>query len=75
MTAYIGVTAHYVAVRPGAWKLEEDLLGVVKLNGAHTGENMAQVVFELFQEFGIQKKVGRQWSHSDHRLILLYFGS
>jgi hypothetical protein len=43
MKSYLGVTAHYIS-KDG--KLEEDLVGFLRMRGSHTGQAMAKRIFD-----------------------------
>ncbi len=54
MTAYIAVTAHSISDK---WELVSGLLSFKLLSGSHSGENQAQLLYDLAWEHGIQDKV------------------
>lgn len=51
----IGVVAHYMASNG---EVKATLLGLRRLRGAHSGENMAEVVLEVLRDYGIESKIG-----------------
>ena len=53
--ALLGLTAHWIGVKSDTYHV---LLGLRHLYGAHTGENQAQVVLTLLQEYELCQKVG-----------------
>ena len=46
MVAYIGVMAHYIT---DDWELRAELLAFRDLPGSHTGENMAEVLYDILE--------------------------
>lgn len=53
--AVMGVVAHYVSVDHG---LQHIVLGIRELHGTHSGENMAEILWELLKDFDIIDKIG-----------------
>jgi hypothetical protein len=49
-----GVTIHFIDEK---FRLQQELLGFVPLSGSHTGEYMADVVYDLLDEYGIKEKL------------------
>lgn len=54
MTAYLAVTSHYI---DEDWELHADLLSFEELDGSHTGENIAEVLYNIVDKAGIKEKV------------------
>lgn len=54
MVAYIGVTAHYIT---DDWELRAELLSFRDLPGSHTGENMAEVLYDILQVARIKDRL------------------
>lgn len=54
MTAYLCVTAHFVTAE---WELRSVLLAFAELQGRHTAENTADVLYTIIKDFGIEGKV------------------
>jgi len=54
MTAYLGVTAHFLTTE---WELCSVLLAFKELQGRHTAENTAEVLYTIIKDFGIERKV------------------
>jgi hypothetical protein len=54
MTAYLGVTVHYI---DKDWGLHAELLAFDELGGSHTGENTGRVLYEILNQTGIKDKV------------------
>jgi len=52
--AYLGLVGHWIS-ESGA--KVSTMLGLRRLVGRHTGENQASLVWEVMQEFRIEKKV------------------
>ena len=53
--AILGVVAHFI---DKAGKRRSTLLALRQLQGAHTGENLAGSLLQIFDEYDIQKKIG-----------------
>jgi len=54
MTAYLGVTAHYIDKN---WEMRAELLTFDELGGSHTGENTGKVLYDILNATGIKDKV------------------
>lgn len=57
---YLSVTGHYItapASNPQEWELRSDQLAFTLLEGHHSGANIAQVLFQIIDKYGIQNKV------------------
>jgi len=54
MLICVGVTIHFIDEN---FNLQQELLGFVPLTGHHTGEYMADVVYDLLDEYGIKEKL------------------
>lgn len=57
MDAYFGITAHYVGLVDGEWRLQEDLIGFKLMRGSHTGANLAAATLDVLKDFRIINKV------------------
>ena len=57
---YLGVTVHWVHSMPESlteWSLCTLLLAFQEVKGNHSGENLANIVKEIFKEAGLLHKV------------------
>jgi len=57
---YISVTAHYVSSpvdKLNQWVLKEDQLAFTPLKGHHTRANIASIITNILNEYGISEKV------------------
>jgi hypothetical protein len=54
LVAYLAVTAHWI---DGEWDLRSELLAFLELEGSHSGENLAQELYSVLSEVGIQDKI------------------
>jgi len=52
----MAVTAHYIN---SDGYLAEHLIAFRRIKGRHTGVNVGQVLFSIFEEFGIVQKVSQ----------------
>lgn len=58
MVPYFAVTVHWVEeLKDGSWQLKNALAGFVRMQQAHTGIRMGQVLFKVMQRIGIAEKV------------------
>ena len=63
---YLGVTVHWVHSMPESpteWSLRTLLLAFQEVKGNHSGENLAKIVMEIFNEAGLSHKVCHDPSH------------
>ena len=51
---YLAVTCHWI---DASWKLQDALLEFKHVPGHHTGETLANEVFEIIERFGITEKL------------------
>ena len=57
---FLSVTAHYVfacADNPQQWELQSDQLAFTPIVGNHSGENIAKILIETIDRYGIRDKV------------------
>ena len=52
------MTAHWISVREGKWKMRAAVIGFKALLGAHSGENLGQYAVGLLDHVGIMDKTG-----------------
>ncbi len=48
-----GMSAHWIEVKDGRWKMRASMIGFKGLSGAHSGENLGRYAVELFDCVGI----------------------
>ena len=65
MKAYIAVTVHYI---DEDWELQADLLAFEELEGSHTGENLAEVLYTILETHRLKRKVCTQYLPSLEQL-------
>ena len=55
LTSFLGVTAHYIVRKEGSEHLvlRSGLLAFRHIQGSHTGENLAGILFGIIREMGI----------------------
>ena len=59
--SYFAVTGHWIEeTTPGVWKMQSGLLGFVRMNCAHTGEQLGCALFKVTERLGISHKVGSE---------------
>lgn len=55
-----GMTAHWMEVKEGKWKLRAAVIGFKALSGSHDGENLGRYAVELLDRVGIMDKTGQR---------------
>jgi hypothetical protein len=53
---FLGMTAHWIEVNAGKWKLRAEVIGFKGVSGAHTGENLGRYAVGLLDRVGIVDK-------------------
>ena len=56
--SFLGMTAHYVEVKDGRWKLKAEVIGFKSLSGAHNGQNLGRYAVGMLDHVGIMDKKG-----------------
>jgi hypothetical protein len=51
-----GMTAHWIEVKEGKWKMRAAVIGFKGLSGAHDGENLGRYSVGLLDRVGIMNK-------------------
>lgn len=54
MTAYLAVTIHWI---DKDWCLRGEILSFAEIEGSHSGENMSEILYDVFKDYGILDKV------------------
>lgn len=57
---YLSVTAHYITAppdKPDDWVLRTEQLAFKCIEGRHTGKNMARILADIIDCYGLRKKV------------------
>lgn len=57
---YLSITGHYIDVSPEnplVWKLSEEQLAFEPIEGDHSGANMAKIVVQTIDRYGLREKV------------------
>lgn len=55
---YFAVTGHWIEeMTPNQWELKSALLGFIRVNNAHNGQRLGQVLFKVLTRVGINHKV------------------
>jgi hypothetical protein len=57
-TGFEGMTAHWIEVKDGKWKMRAAVIGFKALSGAHSGENLGRYAVGLLDRIGIMTKTG-----------------
>ena len=61
---FLGMTAHWIQVLEGKWKLKAVVIGFKALSGTHSSENLGRYAVGLLDHVGIMDKTGLKVSHS-----------
>ena len=66
-----GMTAHWMEVKEGKWKMQAAVIGFKALSGDHSGANLGRYAVGLLDRVGIMSKTGSKarcylFSQSDH---------
>ena len=51
-----GMTAHWIEVKEGKWKMRAVVIGFKALSGGHNGENLGKYLVSLLDCIGIMDK-------------------
>jgi hypothetical protein len=51
-----GMTAHWIDVKDGKWKLRAEVVGFKAISGEHSGENLGRYAVGLLDRVGIMDK-------------------
>jgi hypothetical protein len=57
---YLGVTGHWISApadQPTEWSLQSKVLGLVPIEGCHTGANMAATLLSVIDRYDLRAKV------------------
>jgi len=54
--AFLGVTAHWIEIREGKWKVRAEVVGFQSISGDLSGENLGRYIVGVFDRVGIMGK-------------------
>ena len=54
--AFLGMTAHWIEVKDGVWKLRSEVVGFHPISGEHSGDNLGRYFVGLCDRVGIMSK-------------------
>jgi hypothetical protein len=54
--AFLGMTAHWIEVKDGKWKLRAEVVGFQPISGEHSGDNLGRYFVGLCDRVGIMSK-------------------
>jgi hypothetical protein len=60
---FMGMTAHWIQVKDGKWKMRAAVIRFKALSGTHSGENLGRYAVGLLDRIGIMDKSGSKASH------------
>ena len=53
---FLGMTAHWIEVKDGKWKMRSEIIGFKAISGAHSGKNLGRYAVGLLDRVGIMSK-------------------
>ena len=53
---FLGMTAHWIDVKQGVWKLRSEVVGFQPISGEHSGVNLGKYFVGLCDRVGIMNK-------------------
>ena len=53
---FLGMTAHWIQVKEGKWKMRAAVIGFKALSDAHSGDNLSRYTVGLLERVGIMDK-------------------
>ena len=56
------MTAHWIEVKDGRWKMRAAVIGFKAISGSHSGENLGRYAVGLLDRVGIMSKTGSKAS-------------
>jgi hypothetical protein len=66
-----GMTAHWIEVKDGKWKMKSAVIGFKSLSGAHTGENLGGYTVGLLDRVGIMDENGTKASNDSFLISII----
>ena len=70
MIPFLGITAHWIT---NNWELKNLLLDFIKLEGLHSGDNLAKVFLKSLNDFGITTKASIIFNTIIKEILILNF--
>ncbi len=67
--SFLGMTAHFIEVKDGRWKLKAEVIGFKSVSGAHDGENLGRYAVGLLDRVGIMDKKGSKACYICYSII------
>ena len=64
--SFLGVTAHWIGIEAGKWKVRAEVIGFQSISGDHSGENLGRYVVGVFDQVGI---IGKNHSKVHERTL------
>jgi hypothetical protein len=64
-----GMTAHWIEVKDGKWKMKAAVIGFKSVSGAHSGDNLGRYTVGLLDRVGIMDKKGSKACRESYREI------
>jgi hypothetical protein len=61
---FMSVTAHYIAApeaSPQEWELRSVQIALTRVEGRHTGENLARILVRVIDKYGFRHNVSFCW--------------
>ena len=66
---FLGMTAHWIDVKDGEWKLCAEVVGFKSISGEHSGENLGRYFISLCDRVGILNKESSKVTSNKAMLI------
>ena len=54
--AFLGVTAHWIEIKAGKWKMRAEVIGFRSISGDHSGQNLGRYFVGVCDWIGIMGK-------------------
>jgi hypothetical protein len=67
--AFQGMSAHWIEVKDGRWKMRASVIGFKGLSGAHSGENLGRYAVGLLDRVGIMNNTESKVNNSRNSQI------
>ena len=65
---FLGVTAHWIEIKAGKWKMRAEVIGFRLISGDHSGENLGRYFVGVCDHIGIMGKDQSKVRPNKHRV-------
>ena len=66
--AFLGVTAHWIEIKGGRWKMRAEVIGFRSISGDHSGENLGRYFVGVCDRIGIMGKDQSKVRSNKHQI-------